>query len=99
MKQGSGTIDSKFRRSLSYDAFYKPVADRSNLDVLYSASVQHLIADTNRETPNVTGAGFVYHPSGLVYEVKARKEVIVSMGAFHSLQLLMVSVCLPSISP
>ncbi|MBE3041913.1 GMC family oxidoreductase [Candidatus Bathyarchaeota archaeon] len=92
VQQGTGTIDSNFRRSSSYDAFYKPVSDRSNLVVLHSASVQRLITDTDGEKPKVTGVGFIYHPNGLVYEIKANKEVIVSMGAFNSPQLLMVSV-------
>ena len=93
VKHGTGTLDSKLRRSSSYDAFYKPIQDRQNLDVLHYAAVQHLITDTDGEKPAVTGVGFIYHPTGLVHEIKARKEVIVSMGAFHSPQLLMVSVC------
>lgn len=93
VKQGTGTIDAKIRRSSSYDAFYKPIKDRENLDVLHSASVQHLTFDENSKKPKVTGVGFVYNPDGLVYELSAKKEVIVSMGAFHSPQLLMVSVC------
>lgn len=94
VKQGTGSLDARIRRSSSYDAFYKPIKDRPNLDVLYDASVQHLIFDDESRSPKVSGVGVVYQPDGLVYELTAKKEVIVSMGAFHSPQLLMISVCL-----
>jgi choline dehydrogenase len=96
VKQGTGTLDARLRRSSAYDAFYKPIADRANLDVLHYASVQHLIFDDESETPTVVGVGFVYHPTGIVHEIRASKEVVVSMGAFHSPQLLMVSGVGPS---
>jgi choline dehydrogenase len=96
VKQGTGTLDDKFRRSSSYDAYYEPIKGRENLDVLYYAPVQHLIFDKDRETPKAKGAAFIDHPTGYVYQVTAAKEVIVSMGAFHSPQLLMVSGIGPS---
>lgn len=92
IRQGTGSLDAKLRRSSSYDAFYKPIKDRQNLDVVYYASVQHLLFDEESDSPKVNGVGFVYQPDGLVYELKAKKEVVVSMGAFHSPQLLKVSV-------
>lgn len=92
IKQGSGSLYVKLCRSSSYDAFYKPIKDRQNLDVLHYASVQNLIFDEESKGPKVSGVGFVYQPDGLAYELEAKKEVVVSMGAFHSSQLLMVSV-------
>jgi len=96
VKQGTGTLDGSLRRSSSYDAYYKPVADRENLHLLYYAPVQHIKFDDSGDKPKAKGVGFIDHHSGLVYEVGASKEVIVSMGAFHSPQLLMVSGIGPS---
>ena len=47
------------------------------------------------QEPRASGVVFVDEPTGRVHVVKARKEVIVSMGAFHSPQLMMVSVSFP----
>jgi choline dehydrogenase len=94
VKQGTGTLDARLRRSSSYDAYYKPVRGRGNLDVLFYAPVQSIMFDdTNGRggKPKAKGVAFVDHPTGLVHEVRAAKEVILSMGAFHSPQLLMVS--------
>ena len=48
------------------------------------------------QEPRASGVTFVDEPTGRVHVVKARKEVIVSMGAFHSPQLMMVSVSFSS---
>lgn len=96
VKQGTATLDSQLRRSSSYDGYLKQAMNRENLDVLYHAPVQQIITDTSGETPVATGVHFIDHQTGLVHLVKARKEVIVSMGAFHSPQLLMVSGIGPS---
>jgi choline dehydrogenase len=100
VKQGTATVDARLRRSSSYDGFYKQAANRTNLDVLFYAPVQQIITDTSGATPVVTGVYFMDHPTGRIHQVKAKKEVIISMGAFHSPQLLMVSVRMqPSHSP
>lgn len=91
VKQGTATLDSNLRRSSSYDGYLKQAIGRENLDVLWYAPVQQIITDTSGAEPIATGVHFIDHPTGIVHQVKARKEVIVSMGAFHSPQLLMVS--------
>jgi choline dehydrogenase-like flavoprotein len=65
--------------------------------VLYYAPVQEILSDTSGEKPKVTGVRFMDHPTGRMHQVHASKEVIVSMGAFQSPQLLMVSVRTPMI--
>lgn len=104
MKQGTGCLDSRFRRSSSWDSFGKQAKDRKNLDILHWAPVQSLRFETDatgygngtgeegKGEPRASGVVFVDEPTGRVHVVKARKEVIVSMGAFHSPQLMMVSV-------
>lgn len=85
-------MDARYHRSSSYDSFYKQAANRPNLDVLHDAPVTQLVTETRHGKPKATGAIFMDEESGLIHQVKARKEVILSMGAFHSPQLLMVSV-------
>jgi choline dehydrogenase-like flavoprotein len=92
VKQGTATLDGDYMRSSSYDGYLKQAIHRKNLDVLYYAPVQALLTDTEGETPRVTGVQFLDHPAARTHQVHATKEVIVAMGAFHSPQLLMVSV-------
>jgi choline dehydrogenase-like flavoprotein len=95
VKQGTATLDKHLLRSSSYDGYLKKALGRENLDVLYYAPVQELLSDTSGEKPKVTGVRFMDHPTGRMHQVHASKEVIVSMGAFQSPQLLMVSVRVP----
>lgn len=92
VKQGLGTLDNRLRRSSSFDSFYRQAQNRSNLDVLFNAPVSELVLDTEGDTPTATGVVFVDQNTGLIHQVSAAKEVIMSMGAFHSPQLLMLSV-------
>ncbi|EQB56066.1 GMC oxidoreductase [Colletotrichum gloeosporioides Cg-14] len=96
VKQGTGHLDSKFHRSSSYDSYLKQAIGRKNLDVLYFAPVWKINFDTTAAKPKAMGVAFMDHPTGIVYEVSAKKEVIVSAGAFNSPQLLMVSGIGPS---
>jgi choline dehydrogenase-like flavoprotein len=92
VKQGLGTLDNRLRRSSSFDSFYRQAEDRLNLDVLFNAPVTELILDTEGDAPTATGVVFVDQNTGLIHQVSASKEVILSLGAFHSPQLLMLSV-------
>jgi choline dehydrogenase-like flavoprotein len=93
VKQGTGCLDSRYRRSSSYDSFYKQAANRTNLNVLHYAPVQSILfTDNGTGTPTATGVAFIDEPTGLIHQVSAKKEAIVSMGAFHSPKLLMVLV-------
>ncbi|WQF82350.1 Putative glucose-methanol-choline oxidoreductase, FAD/NAD(P)-binding domain superfamily [Colletotrichum destructivum] len=92
VKQGTGHLDADFMRSSSYDSYLRQARRRRNLDVLYSAPVWKINFDqSSGERPRAEGVAFMDHPTGVVHEVKAKKEVIVSAGAFNSPQLLMVS--------
>ncbi|KAJ0117444.1 choline dehydrogenase [Diaporthe amygdali] len=91
VKQGLGTLDNRLRRSSSFDSFYRQAQNRSNLDVLFNAPVSELVMDTEGDTPTATGVVFVDQSTGLIHQVNASKEVILSMGAFHSPQMLMLS--------
>ena len=92
VKQGTGCLDSRYRRSSAYDSFYKQAAGRPNLDVLPNAPVMSIITEKVNGTPTATGVVFIDESAGLVHNVTARKEIIISMGAFQSPQLLMTSV-------
>ncbi|GKT76611.1 glucose-methanol-choline oxidoreductase:GMC oxidoreductase [Colletotrichum tofieldiae] len=96
VKQGTGHLDANFLRSSSYDSYLKQALGRKNLDVLYFAPVWKINFDKSGEKPRAEGVAFMDHPTGIVHEVKAKKEVIVSAGAFNSPQLLMVSGVGPS---
>ncbi|KAL6920620.1 hypothetical protein ACHAP8_007364 [Fusarium lateritium] len=91
VKQGTATLDKHLLRSSSYDGYLKQALNRKNLDVLYYAPVQQLLSNTDSDRPKVTGVRFMDHPTGRTHQVHASKEVVVSMGAFQSPQLLMVS--------
>lgn len=92
VKQGLGTLDNRLRRSSSFDSFYRQAQNRSNLDVLFNAPVSELVMNTEGDTPIATGVVFVDQSTGLIHQVNASKEIILSMGAFHSPQMLMLSV-------
>ncbi|GKT44502.1 dehydrogenase patE [Colletotrichum spaethianum] len=96
VKQGTGHLDSKLLRSSSYDGYLKQALGRKNLDVLYFAPVWKINFDKSGEKPRAEGVAFMDHPTGVVHEVKTKKEVIISAGAFNSPQLLMVSGIGPS---
>ena len=70
------------RRVSSARAFLHPAMKRSNLDVRTNALVDRILFDGKR------AVGVRYLRSGMSQEVRARKEVIVSAGAFNSPQLL-----------
>ncbi|KAK1472397.1 GMC oxidoreductase [Colletotrichum cuscutae] len=97
VKQGTGHLDAGFMRSSSYDSYLKQAEGRKNLDVLHFAPVWKINFDqVEGKNPRAVGVAFMDHPTGIVHEVRAKKEVIVSAGAFNSPQLLMVSGVGPS---
>lgn len=98
VKQGTGNLDSVYRRSSSYDGYYKQAANRTNLNVLFNSPVSKVLFEDADGEAVATGVEFTDESTSLVHRVNARKEVIVSMGAFQSPQLLMLSVGLRHIS-
>lgn len=101
VKHGTTTLDSRLRRSSSYDSFYKQARDRPNLTVLHESPVTGIrlskpasndgSANSTSSRPRAVGVNYVHHDTGFVNIARARREVILSMGAFHSPQLLMTS--------
>lgn len=74
-------------RSSSNRAFLRPIRHRKNLHVAKFAQVTKVLIDP--ETKRAYGVEF--YRNGRFHRVKARKEVILSAGAFNSPQLLMLS--------
>lgn len=66
-------------------AYLHPVMGRPNLKVITKAQVTRVLFDGNR------ASGLIFRRAGQDQTVAARREVIVSAGAFGSPQLLMLS--------
>ncbi|KAI0089283.1 GMC oxidoreductase [Irpex rosettiformis] len=82
--------DQKSQRSYSTTAFYVPNKDRENLSVLVNASVRKVHTATSPES-NLIATGVEFEYEGNVYDVNARKEVIISSGALGSPHILELS--------
>lgn len=94
-KQGTAAVTTKYQRSSAY-CFYDHSKGRSNLKVLHETPVQRLIFSRPDDTakPRASGVVFMSNPAGVFRHVSAKHEVILTLGALQSPQLLMVSVCL-----
>ncbi|XP_053676044.1 glucose dehydrogenase [FAD, quinone]-like [Anopheles nili] len=75
------------RRVTSGIAYLHPILQRPNLHILSRSWVTKVLI--NKETRDATGV--LFFRDGIKYAVKARKEVILSAGAFESAKLLMLS--------
>ena len=73
------------QRFSAADAFLHPIRHRSNLTVITKALVQRIIIENHIAT------GVEYEHNGQKHQVKAGSEVLLSAGAFHSPQILMLS--------
>lgn len=80
-------------RSFAATAYYAPNAERPNLQVLTDALVNKvLFASTDRrQRQPLTATGLSFTADGKEYVAKAKREVILSAGAFQSPQLLELS--------
>jgi choline dehydrogenase len=94
-----------FRRVSSYDAYYLPVENRTNLHVATRAQVQSIILeDGDNKAGNDNGTlvarGVVFNDiaSGRTLNVTANNEVILSAGSLQTPQILMLSVS-PRVPP
>ncbi|MCJ1462395.1 hypothetical protein MMC07_000996 [Pseudocyphellaria aurata] len=84
---GLATIEhSSMTRASSETAFLEPALGNPNLYVFQSTLGKRIIFDANKRA-----TGVQVDTAGKVYNLSARKEVILSAGAFQSPQLLMVS--------
>jgi choline dehydrogenase len=89
-----------FRRVSSYDAYYLPVENRTNLHVATQSQVQSIILENDGAVNgSLIARGVVFNDiaSGRTLNVTANNEVILSAGAFHTPQIMMLSVG-PSLS-
>lgn len=66
-------------------AFVRPARKRRNLTILTSAFATKVLLEGRR------AYGVEFLKNGEIYEVIAKREVVLSAGAFHSPQLLMLS--------
>lgn len=73
-------------RESSETAFLQPALGSPNLYVFQSTLGKKIISDTNKRA-----TGVQVDTEGKVYTLSANKEVVLSVGAFQSPQLLMVS--------
>lgn len=102
VKHGTATLNSVLRRSSSYDGFYQQSRNRTNLRVLHDSPVTGIAfsqsngnsTGNSTAVPRAIGVSYIEQRVGFVRQARARKEVIISMGAFQSPQLLLVSVSL-----
>jgi len=86
--EGTGTyhITTKNgRRHSSARAFLRPAMKRPNLQVLTQAHVTRVLFDGKRAT------GVEFESNGMLQQLQARREVILSGGAINSPQLLQLS--------
>ncbi|KAF8313117.1 alcohol oxidase [Clavulina sp. PMI_390] len=79
------------KRSYTAPGYYAPNASRPNLVVLTSTQVTKLILTGAGEPYTVSGVQFTTAGTDKMYEVRAKREVILSAGAFGTPQLLELS--------
>ncbi|KAI1075919.1 oxidoreductase [Whalleya microplaca] len=79
----------KKERSHSAKAYYHPVKDRANFDVLTNAVVEKVVFDKGSQQPKVIGVQYRHEAQTRI--VRASKEVIISAGALQSPKLLELS--------
>lgn len=78
-------IDKRGRRSSTARGYLHPIFSRSNLTIMTGATARRVIFEGKR------AVGVEFLQGGVVKTIRARKEVIVSGGAYNSPQLLMLS--------
>lgn len=79
------TVDRRGRRASTAAAYLRPALRRPNLTLLSHAHATRVVIENGRAT------GIDYLHQGRAARVRARKEVVLSGGAYNSPQLLMLS--------
>ncbi|SJX63486.1 related to versicolorin b synthase [Sporisorium reilianum f. sp. reilianum] len=78
-------------RATSRSFYAQALAEgRVNLNVIFEALAKKVVFDTSGRRPKAVAVDYTL-PLGVKRTVRARKEIIISAGAFQSPQLLMVS--------
>lgn len=80
------------KRCSTAKAFLRPVRHRSNLFISMHSRVLKIVIDPVTKIASAVR----FEKLGQVYEIKAKKEIIVSAGSVNSPQLLMLSGVGPS---
>ncbi|CAL3966154.1 unnamed protein product [Diplocarpon coronariae] len=90
----SSTISpAEQQRESSQSSFLDAASGRSNLKVYSGTTAQKILFDSSKKATGVS-----VKSNGLTYTINARKEVILSAGAFQSPQLLMLSGIGPAVA-
>jgi len=87
-QEGAGffqTTTQRGRRASTAYSYLRPAKNRSNLDVETSALAQRILFDGRR------ARAVEYRQGGALRTARARKEILVSSGAYNSPQLLQLS--------
>lgn len=84
------TIDPNDSHRSTSRAFFDAARSRKNLVVYTTATVKRVLFDKS-STPRAQGIEFQYAIGSQIKQLFAKKEVIISAGAFQSPQLLMIS--------
>jgi choline dehydrogenase-like flavoprotein len=79
------SLDEYGKRTSTSAAFLRPARGRSNLDILVNALVHRIVIKSGR------AVGVVAERFDELQEFRARREIIVSAGAYNSAQILMLS--------
>jgi len=79
------TVDRRGRRASTAAAYLRPALKRPNLTLISGAQVTRIVIRNKRAT------GVEYRRNGVAGQAAARKEVVLSGGAYNSPQLLMLS--------
>lgn len=83
--RGELTIDQDGNRASTARAYLKPALGRPNLTVITQATTTRVLIEDG------AAVGIAYEHGGQTRHAHANREVILSGGAFHSPQLLMLS--------
>ncbi|WP_291866476.1 choline dehydrogenase [Bradyrhizobium sp.] len=87
-QEGAGwfqTTTRNGRRASTARSYLRPARGRSNLRIETSALAQRILFDGRR------AAGIEYRHNGALRTARARKEILISSGAYNSPQLLQLS--------
>lgn len=83
--RGELTIDARGNRASTSRAYLTPALNRPNLTVVTGAFTTRILLEDRK------AIGVAYEHAGRVISARASREVILSGGAYHSPQLLMLS--------
>ena len=79
----------KASRSYSANAYWKPNSSRPNLHIVTNAQATKIVFESGKKPLRATGVEYI--AGGQNYTAHAKREVILSAGAFQSPQLLELS--------